>query len=126
HAQAVRSSLAKGAHFLLATLPMRPAMQMPLFWTLVLFGCQPHASEVPADSDAAACAVSEITSGDGHACARRADGSVVCWGHFLSVGFCAPSGTGAAATVDGLAPVKSVSAQHAHTCAVSDAGSLYC
>jgi alpha-tubulin suppressor-like RCC1 family protein len=102
--------------------------------TLALIACQQQTPNTgsadagePADAGRSAeCTVTEITSGSGHACARRADGSVVCWGNFLRVGFCAPSGTGAAATVEGLAPVTALSAQYAHTCAVGDAGSLHC
>src|SRR5262245_29144802 len=53
-------------------------------------------------SDARPCRATQVGAGASHACALRSDGSVACWGHFLTVGFCAASGVGAPELVDEL------------------------
>jgi alpha-tubulin suppressor-like RCC1 family protein len=81
-------------------------------------------------SDAGSCAVEELLLADQHTCARRADGTLRCWGANSH----GELGTGKAGT-PGLAPVQTLAigpgftmarAGHDHTCGVETNGSLWC
>jgi alpha-tubulin suppressor-like RCC1 family protein len=78
------------------------------------------------DPDPEPCAITALASGASHACALRSDGGVTCWGDFLTVGFCAPSGTGAPATVEAIADARSLSSQTSHTCVVTESKTVRC
>ena len=59
----------------------------------------------------------QISTGYGHACGLKTDGTVVCWGW---------NDYGQATVPDGLASVEQVSAGHQHTCALKSDGTIVC
>ncbi len=72
----------------------------------------------------------EVTAGQFHACARLADGTVACWGHYLQVGTMSPAGCSGEACasqrpVGALAGVLGLSAGAAFTLArMMDGGAV--
>ncbi len=64
----------------------------------------------------------DVSVGDDHVCAVRADGQLVCWG----APPLASSPTAAPKPVDNAADWASVSAGPRHTCATKTTGTLYC
>jgi alpha-tubulin suppressor-like RCC1 family protein len=84
------------------------------------------AAQVQGLSDAVA-----VTAGGSHSCARRADGTVWCWGGNVSgeLGV-APAGPGqhraVAVQVPGLTDVVAIAAGGVHTCALRADGTIWC
>jgi len=74
--------------------------------------------------------VTELAAGGDHSCALKTDGTVWCWGANDKAQLGGGSGSKRAtpAKVEGLdgARVAHISAGIEHTCAVSDAGAVYC
>ena len=69
----------------------------------------------------------EATVGERHACARRADGAVLCWGESREgqLGFISPSGE-PLVQVDGVGRAVQISAGGWHTCALRDDATVAC
>jgi len=70
-----------------------------------------------------------LALGDGHSCALLGDGSVHCWGMDGSGELGRKPGSvkpGALVEVSGVPPAKAISASTHHTCAVSQAGDVWC
>jgi alpha-tubulin suppressor-like RCC1 family protein len=85
-------------------------------------------SGVPAKVVGVSGAVS-LALGDAHSCALLGDGSIRCWGADASGELGRPAGStepGALAKVVGVPPAKAISASMHHTCAVSQAGEVWC
>ncbi len=72
----------------------------------------------------------EITAGVNHSCVLREDETVACWGlnnsGQLGIGLTSVYSTNVPTPVVGLAGVRQVEAGDYHTCAVTDAGAVYC
>jgi alpha-tubulin suppressor-like RCC1 family protein len=80
----------------------------------------------PVDVTGLAVGVTQLAVGGFHACARRADGGVVCWGGG-SLGNGKYAIALAAAQVSGLpAGIAAISAGERHTCALTAAGGAKC
>lgn len=73
-------------------------------------------------------AVAQITSGHRHVCAKKADGTVWCWGDNSSrqarPGY--PEENAGVGTVAGLTNVAQVAAGGSNTCAIKNDGSVWC
>ena len=71
-----------------------------------------------------------VTAGGGHTCAIDVTGQPWCWGRNdsgqLGIGAGANQPTPAPVSLPGNAPVRSLSAGGAHTCAVDQAGGVWC
>lgn len=70
----------------------------------------------------------EVSVGFAHACARRTDGSVWCWGYNLDgqTGSTPTAAQRSALPVAGLSGATSISAGRYHTCAVTSGGVVRC
>jgi len=72
----------------------------------------------------------EIVGGGAHTCARRAGGSVVCWGYNylgqLGVGSTRPTSSNRPLAVRGLSDAVQLAAGRYHTCARRQTGAVAC
>ncbi len=82
---------------------------------------RPH--QVPGLDDAV-----EVASGGSNGCARRAEGSVVCWGINVSgqLGDGTFTSSATPVVVKGLRDVKQIDARLQRTCAIDGAGKVWC
>jgi alpha-tubulin suppressor-like RCC1 family protein len=82
------------------------------------------------------CAAEEVAAGARHTCARRGDGSILCWGDNALGALGGPSQTTCPATgfgcspspalVEGLAPVADLALGDGHTCGVAFDRRIFC
>lgn len=92
----------------------------------------PDVEEPPTDQSTPPTSVLEVTSGEEHTCAKKADGTVKCWGHDdkMQTGTtAADASTGVLAVpsdVTGITDALHISAGQNHTCIVRKTGTVSC
>jgi alpha-tubulin suppressor-like RCC1 family protein len=90
---------------------------------------QPLATVAPAVGGATPLAgIEALTAGDGHTCARLADGGVRCWGRGTrgQLGAAATTSSATPVTTPLASPADDVTAGAAHTCAATAGGEVAC
>lgn len=104
----------------------------PLFTLLFLLGCGARTQLRDLESEVQAQPVDDevvgLSVGDGHACAVRADGRVLCWGEGAQgqIGDGAREDRVTPSFVEGLGDAVEVAAGGGHTCARTSGGRVRC